>query len=112
MKGLAGGLLVWVVCGAPLVAQERDRSLERVSLALQQPIPVVPSVGQVESTLPKTLGILTLVPPTRPGEIVRVSVPIGELVSRAFRSVAEANQRRQESAARRRVEAALKRFKE
>lgn len=112
MKGLAGGLLVWLVCGASLVAQERDRSLERISLALQQPILVVPSVGQVESTLPKTLGILTLVPPIRPGEIVRVSVPIGDLVSRAFRSVAGANQRRQESAARRRVEAALKRFKE
>ena len=112
MKGLAGGLLVSLVCGAPMVAQERDRSLERISLALQQPILVVPSVGQVENPLPKTLGILTLVPPTRPGEIIRISVPIGEFVSRAFRSVAEANQRRQESAARKRVATALKRFKE
>lgn len=108
MKGLAGGLLVTLVCCAPLVAQERDRSLERIRLSLEQPLPIVRGVGQVESALPKTLGIFTLVPPTKPGEIVRVSVPIGELVSRAFKGVAAANQRRQEAAARRKVAAALK----
>ena len=112
MKGVAGCLLVSLVCWAPLVAQDRDRSLERISLALQQPIPIGRGVGQVESTLPKTLGIVTLVHPTRPGEIVRVSIPIGELVSRAFKGVAAANQRRQEAAARRKVEAALKWFEE
>ena len=112
MKGLTGGLLVSLACWAPLVAQERDRSPERIRLAQEQPILVVPGVGQVESTLPKTVGIFTLVQPTRPGEIVRVSVPIGEFVSRAFRSVAVANQRRQEAAARQKVEAALKWFRE
>ena len=112
MKGLAGGLLVSLVCWAPLGAQERDRSLERVRLALQQPVPIPLSVDQVESTLPKTLGIFTLVQPTRPGEIVRLSIPIGEIVMRAFRSVGEANQRRHEAAARRKVAAALKWFEE
>ena len=112
MKGLAGGLLISLVCWAPLAAQERDRSFERINLALQQPILVVPDVSPVESTLPKTVGIFTLVQPTRPGEMVRVSIPIGELVMRAFRSVGEANQRRQEAAARRRVAAALKAFEE
>ena len=100
------------VCSAPLVAQERDCSLERISLALQQPLPIVRGGGQGESALPKTLGIFTLVPPTEPGEIVRVSIPIGKLVSRAFKGVAAANQRRQEAAARRTVEAALKSFEE
>ena len=108
VKALACGLLVSLVCWAPLIAQERDRSLERISLALQQPIPIVRGVGEVESTLPKTLGIFTLVQPTRPGEIVRVSIPIGEFVTRAFRSVAVTNQRRQEAAARRKVAAELK----
>jgi hypothetical protein len=112
MKGLVGGLLVSLVCGAPLAAQERDRSLERISLALQQPNLVVPGVGEVESTLPKTLGIFTLVQPTRPGEIVRVSIPIGGFVMRAFRGVAAANQRRQEAAARRKVQAAIRWFEE
>src|SRR5687767_6916531 len=110
VKGLACGLLVSLVCWAPLVAQERDRSLERIGLALQQPIPVVR--GEGESTLPKTLGVFTLVQPTRPGEIVRISIPIGEFVSRAFRSVAVANQRRQEAAARRKVDAALQWFEQ
>ena len=112
MKGLAAGILVSVACWAPLLAQERDRSLERISLALPQPPAIVRGADPVESVAPKTLGIFTLVPPTGPGEIVRVSVPIGELVSRAFTAAAAANRRRQEAAARRKVEAALKWFKE
>jgi hypothetical protein len=112
MKGLTGGLLVSLVCSPPPVAQERDGSLERISLALQQPIPIVRSVVPFQGDLPKKLGIFTLVPPTRRGEIVRVSIPIGELVSRAFRSAGAANRRRQEAVARRKVEAALESFKE
>lgn len=61
----------------------------------------------MESAPPTKLGIFTLVPPTSRGEMVRVSIPIGELVTRAFAGVAAANQRRQEAAARRRVEEAL-----
>lgn len=110
MRGLAAGILVSSVCSTPLLAQERDRSLERIGLALQQPSPIVRGVAPVESASPKRLGIFTLVPPTSRGEMVRVSVPIGELVTRAFKGVAAANQRRQEVAARRKVEAALKWF--
>ena len=107
MKGFAGGLLASFICGAPLFAQERDRSLERISLALQQPVPLARNVDQTDGTKPHSVGIFTLVPPTLPGEIVRVSVPIGELVSRAFSGVAAANRRRQEAAARRKVAADL-----
>ena len=110
MKRLAGGLLVSLVCGAPLVAQEPDRSLARVRLALQQPPPVVLGGGQIDRARTKTFCIFTLVPPTGPGEMVRVSVPIGELVSRAFKGVAAANHRRREAAARRKVEAALENY--
>ena len=110
MKALAGGLLFSLACSAPLVGQERDRSLERISLALQKPFSIMRGVDPIEVPAPKTLGIFTLVPPERHGEMVRVSIPIGELVSRAFRSVAAAKRRRQEEAARRRVEAALKWF--
>jgi hypothetical protein len=111
MKGLAAGILVSVAWSAPLVAQERDRSLERISLALQQPLPIERGVDPVESASPRTFGIFTLVPPTGQGEMIRVSVPIGELVSRAFKGAAAANRRRQEAAARRKVEAALEWFK-
>jgi hypothetical protein len=110
MKGLAGGLLVSLVFAAPLVAQEQDGSLQRIRLALQQPLPIVSSTVPVQGNLPKKLGIVTFVPPTGRGEMVRVAIPIGELVSRAFKGVAAAYHRRQEAAARREVEAALIRF--
>ena len=112
MRGLVGGLLVAVVWWTPLVAQERDGGVERIRLALEQPLPGLRGVGPVDGTAPKTLGIFTLIPPTVSGEMVRVSVPVGELVSRAFKGVAAANHRRQEAAARRTVAAALKRFEE
>jgi hypothetical protein len=107
MKALSIGLLLWLVSQVAVVAQESDRSLERIALALRQPHPVIHGLGAVEPSGPRKLGILTLVPPGLQGEIVRVSVPIGELVTRAFRGVAAAKQRRQEEAARQRVEAAL-----
>lgn len=112
MKGVAAGILVSLACSAPLLAQERDRSLERISLALQQPVAIVRGVSPVGSAAPRTIGIFTLVPPTGQGEMVRVSVPIGELVSRAFKDAAAASRRRQEAAARRKVEAALEWFRE
>jgi hypothetical protein len=112
MKGHWAALVVSLVGSAPLLAQERDRSLERISLALQQPTPIASDIGPLVGVSPKTLGIFTLVPPTGPGEMVRVSVPIGALVSRALQGVAAANQRRQELAARRKVEAALEWFAE
>lgn len=107
MRALAAGILLSSLCSAPLLAQDRDRWLERIALGLQQPSPIVTGVAPIESTLPKKVGIFTLVPPTKRGEMVRVSIPIGDLVMRAFRGVAAANQRRQEAGARRRVEAEL-----
>jgi hypothetical protein len=113
MKGLAAGILASVACSAPLFAQERDRPLERLSLALQQPLAAsVRGAAPVDGARPKALGVFTLVPPTGRGEMIRVSVPVGDLVSRALSGAAAANRRRQEAAARRKVDAALAWFKE
>lgn len=101
-----------MVCSIPLLGQERDRALERIDLRLQQPPSVLRGIDPVESAVPKTFGIFTLVPPTGRGEMIRVAMPIGELVSRAFKRAAAANRRRQEAAARSQVEAALEWFKE
>ena len=110
MRALTGGLLILLSCAAPLLGQERDRSLERIRLELQQPLPPV-RVDADEITAPKTFGIFTLMPPTGRGEMIRVSIPIGELVSRAFKGAAAAHRKRNEAAARRQVEAELEWFK-
>jgi hypothetical protein len=125
MRGLSAGLLVATVWSSSTVAQERDRHFERINIALQQRAPIVggialqqpaPIVGSVvlpdTSTAPIKFGVFSFVQPTLPGEMVRVSLPIGELVSRAFKGVAAARHRRQEATARRQVGAALKAFAE
>lgn len=125
MRGLSAGLLVAIAWSSSMPAQERDRHSERIRIALQQPPPIAggvalqqpaPIVGGAvipdTPTAPFKLGIFSLVQPTLPGEMVRVSLPIGALVSRAFKGVAAARQRRQEANARREVEAALTAFAE
>ena len=67
-------------------------------------------IDPAESVRPLEFGIFTLVAPTGRGEIVRVSIPIGELVSRAVKGVSASLHRRQEAAARREVDEALTAF--
>ena len=61
-------------------------------------------------TRPARLGRLTLVPPQTSGEVVRVSIPIGELVSRGARTISAANRRHAERKADERVRKDLERF--
>lgn len=83
MRRLAAGLVFVMVCPSFLLAQERDRSLERISIALgEQPAPFSMGVPLPAITpRSQTFGIFTFVSPTLSGEFVRVSVPIGELIS-------------------------------
>jgi hypothetical protein len=111
MRAVAGGLLLAVSCSVPLLGQERDRALQRIELRLQQPPSVLRGLAPVERAAPMTFLIFTLVPPVGRGEIIRVTIPIGELASRAFKAASAARRRRQEAAGRREVEAALHRFK-
>jgi hypothetical protein len=112
MRAIAGGLLLIVSWSPSLLGQERDRALERIEFALQQPPSILRGFDPMETAAPTTFGIVTLVPPTGRGEIIRVTIPIGELVSRAFKARSTARRRRQEAAVRREVESALQRFKE
>jgi hypothetical protein len=129
MRRLAAALVVVSALSHQLSAQERDRSLERIGVALRHQPPVLSGADAQEalrvSTL-QTLGVpifewlpgapklgpFTLGTTQLRGEIIRISLPIGELVSRSARALATANRRRQETAARRRVEADLKAFAE
>jgi hypothetical protein len=99
---LAGPVTVW--------AQDSDRSLEWITIALQQPSPFVigPPIGAED--FPKALGPFTQVQPVLRGEIIRVSLPVGEYVTRAIGAIATANRKRKETAIRRRIEVELKRL--
>ena len=129
MRRLAASLVVVSALSLQLLAQERNRSLERISLALLQPPPLPSGADPQEALRASTLqtldmsifgplpgaaklGPFTLETPQLRGEIIRLSLPVGEYVSRVARGLSATNRRRQEAAARRRVEADLKAFAE
>jgi hypothetical protein len=88
-------------------------SLERVRVALKerQSSPLI--VGPLAPTAPdeRRLGILTLVQPDTRGEFIRIRIPIGALVTGVARSIATAQYRRAEKAARGEVARAVEEFK-
>lgn len=105
------GVLVGVVGVAPtLQAQVTDRAVGRVAVALLRPPRLDSGALSWKNPSPRKVGVLTIEPPTAPGEFLRVRLPIGELVSKAARSLTAAHQRRREAAARREVEGALRAF--
>ena len=112
MTVLRLGFVVSLACAADAQAQERDRTLERIAVALEQPSSIAGGIAPFDSDLPKKLGPLTVVRPMLRGEFVRVSVPVGEWLTGAVRGVAGAHRRRKERAARRKVEAGLTLFEE
>jgi hypothetical protein len=79
----------------------RASTLQPLGVSIFEPLPGAAKLG------PFTLGT-----PQLRGEIIRLSLPVGEYVSRVARGLAAANRRRQEATARRRVEADLKAFAE
>jgi len=108
MRRLA--IAIVVMSSWPLVLRAQELRLERISIALQQPAPVFGTTPVPTDPPPvsRKLGPLTLVQPEMRGEFVRVSLPVGELISRAVDRVRTAAMRRQEAAARREVDAALR----
>ena len=92
---------------APVWAQqpESPSSLQRIRASLQNP----PTQSRLSTPLwgepgPKRIGILTVVAPQLRGEIVRVSLPVGDLLTRAVRGVSAAKHRRAERKARAEVQ--------
>jgi len=97
--------------GVELRADQRQNQAgqtpEQLTIAAQGP-PRLTIPTWIEPP-PKTFGVFTLVQPER-GEMVRVSVPVGELTMRAVRAIGQARYRRAEQKARKEVEQALKDF--
>jgi len=121
MRRLAAALVVVLSLQSQASAQDGNHQLERISLVLQQPPSVFTEAIRVSTR--QTLGVsifepmagapklgpFTLGTPQQ-GEIIQLSLPIGEYVSRLAHVIAAANYRRKEAGARRRVEADLKAF--
>jgi hypothetical protein len=128
MRRLAIAILVGSA-SPQLAAQTSDRTLERISLALERSPSVVsgPDSGEAERIVDRQILLVPVfepligtpkldpfefVAPQFRGEFVRLALPVGEYVSDGMRALAAANRRRQEQAARRRVEADLKVWRE
>lgn len=110
--GVAAGVLLLV---PSVSAQQPDSvsSLSRVRLALeraqQQPMLTTP-LQPWTAPAPRRLGMLTLLPPQRDGQLIRVAVPVGDLVVRAGHAISRAQHRRAERKAGERVQRALRNF--
>ena len=98
------------LAGVELRADQRptqsSQKPEQQTVAVQGPLRLtIPT--WIEPT-PKRFGMVTLTQPERRGEVVRLSVPIGELTMRAAHAIGRAQQHRAEQKARREVEQAIR----
>jgi hypothetical protein len=92
-------LTTWVIAliATSVRAAEQQPPPREVSAAVQaQPKLVIKTEDLFPLTRPTRLGLFTVVPPQTNGEVIRVSVPVGELVSKAAHAISEANHRRAE----------------
>ena len=119
MRIIGPSLIALFSLVASAEAQQRSApfspgSVERVQLALQrwnqqQRLTLSPPSPWTEPTV-RTFGMFTVVFPGSPGEIIKVSLPIGELTTRAARAVSSARHRRAERKAGEEVQRALRDF--
>ena len=83
----------------------------RVSPTSQPPSKLVIRTDELfPLTPPARFGMFTLAPPQKDGEVIRVAIPVGDLVSRTARAIADANRRRAERKADERVRKDLDQF--
>ena len=111
MKGIAATVLLGLVGIGVGSARAEQAEPKRVNPALQTPPKLIIRAEDLfPLTRPARVGMFTLVPPEANGEVVRVSIPVGELVSRAARAISDANHRRAERKADERVQKDLEQF--
>jgi hypothetical protein len=95
-------------------SEPHSPSVERIRVALQSPAQPIDSDGVPLFAPSKPdefrLGAATFLQPATPGQFVSIRVPVGALASRAAHSIAAAQHRRAENAARGEVAKALADF--
>src|SRR5688572_8308767 len=97
----------------PARAQQAESmaSLQHLSIGLHNPptpsILSTPVIGEPRRT---KVGIFTFIPPSHRGEMVRVSLPVGDLVVRGVRGFNAMQHRRAERRAREEVQRVLREY--
>lgn len=99
-------LVLGVFVGKDLWASQSPQPNDRLQLAIQEAL----RLAAPPNAPPKRFGVFTLSPPETRGEIVRITLPVGELAMRGARAVSNARDRRAERKAREEVQQALKEF--
>lgn len=104
-------LTAWLAVPTPSLNAAEQQPAKEISAGMQaQPKLVIKPDDLFPLTRPTRLGMFTVVPPQRNGEVFRLSVPVGELLSQATRAISDANHRRAERQADERVRKDLERF--
>ena len=95
MKGIAAAvLLVLAAIGVSSARAEQAEPKQNNAALPTPPKLIIRTEDLFPLTRPARLGMFTLVPPETNGEVIRVSIPVGELVSTAARAISDANHRR------------------
>jgi len=96
---------------APSLNAAEQQPPKELSAAMQaQPKLVIKPDDLFPLTRPVRLGMFTVVPPQTDGEVIRLSVPVGALLSKAAHAISDANHRRAERQADERVRKDLEQF--
>jgi hypothetical protein len=108
MRQLGAALVLISAFSASLSAQsaEVSNAPKPLSISIQDLV----DRSLYEPPPPLKIGPFTLTEPQLRGEFIRLRIPIGEYVMRAIDGIGNANRRRKEAAARRKVAAELKAF--
>jgi hypothetical protein len=110
--------MTWRLAVVVFMASVNLRADERQTQSTLPPEPLTVAAPQpLRLTIPlwtdpppKRIGVLTVVPPDRRGEMIQMSLPIGDLTMRAARTVGQAQRRRAEEKARKEVAHAITDF--
>jgi hypothetical protein len=104
---IATASLMLVVLTAVANAEQADSRPKPSSPTLPPQKLIIRSEDLFPLTRPTHLGMFTLVPPQTNGEVIRLSIPVGELATRAARSISDARRRRAERKVEERIEREL-----
>jgi len=107
---MATAAVIALTATSARAAEQQPPPREATAAVHRQPKLVIKTDDLFPLTRPTRLGLFTVVPPQTNGEVVRVAVPVGELVSKAARAISEAHHRRAERQADERVRNDLAKF--